>query len=79
MESQVTAEDEGKPVVYGDDTIGRVVEVTDGTAYVDPDPGITDTIASKLGWGSADDDAFPLQPELVRAVDDDVVRLETEL
>ena len=79
MEAQVSAEDEGKPVVYGHDTIGRVVEVTDGGAYVDPDPGLRDTIASKLGWGRAGDDAFPLQPELVRRVDGDAVHLETEL
>lgn len=79
MEYQTTPEDEGKPVVYGDDKIGRVVEVSDGTAYVDPDPSIAETVASKLGWATADDDTFPLQDELVRSVDDDAVRLETEL
>lgn len=79
MESQVTAEDVGKRVVYEGDTIGRIVSYEEETAYVEPDPGITDLVRSKLGWADAPDDAFPLQRELVREIGDDEIRLETEM
>ena len=70
---------EGKKVVHGDDTVGRVVEVRHGTAYVDPDPGITDTVMSKLGWGDADEDTYPLQEETIEDVTDDEIRLRSSL
>ncbi len=79
MQTDITPDEEGKPVVYGDDELGRIVEVSDGTAYVDPDPGVVETIASKLGWAEAGEDAYPLRPELVAAVDGDAVRLKTEM
>jgi hypothetical protein len=75
----VTADDVGKRIVYEDDTVGRLVEYTDGTAYVDPDPDLTDTVRSKLGWGHADEESFPLQRELVDEVTDDEIRLMARL
>ncbi|MFC4359864.1 PRC-barrel domain containing protein [Halobium salinum] len=69
-------DDEGKEVVDANgDTVGRIVSVEHGTAHVDPDPGLTDTIKSKLGWGDADEDTFPLQEAKVAEVSDDQVRL----
>lgn len=79
MAESVTGDDVGKPVVYEDDTIGRVVAYEDGDAYVDPDPSLADVVRSKLGRDCPHDDAFPLQPALVRAVTDDEVVLESEL
>ena len=70
---------EGKQVVRGTDTVGRVVEVRHGTAYVDPDPGITDTLMSKLGWADADEDTYPLQEESIAEVTDDEIRLRDTL
>ncbi|QLG29655.1 PRC-barrel domain containing protein (plasmid) [Halorarum halophilum] len=77
----VTEDDVGKEVVYNDDTVGRIVEIRHGTAYVDPDPGIVETVAAKLGWADASDeeDAYPLQEETVERVTDDEVRLRTDL
>lgn len=69
-------EDEGKKVTHGDDTVGRIVEVDHGTAYVDPDPGLTETVKSKLGWADRDEDTYPLQEAAVEAIDDDEVRLK---
>ncbi|WP_313696174.1 PRC-barrel domain containing protein [Halorarum halobium] len=77
----VTEDDVGKEVVYGEDTVGRIVDVRHGTAYVDPDPGIVETISAKLGWADASDEegAYPLQEETVARVTDDAVRLRTDL
>ena len=73
-----TDDDEGKKVVnQNDEDVGRVVDVRHGTAYVDPDPGMFETVKSKLGWGDVDDDedVYPLQDADVESVDDDRVLL----
>lgn len=72
-----TAEDEGKDVVNANgDQIGIVTEVDAGTAYVDPDPNIADTLTSQLGWGDADEEAYPLDETNVKAVTDREIRLK---
>lgn len=69
-------DDVGKRVVIADGTgIGQVVEVTDETARVDPDPGVTDRIAARLGWSEADRESYALRAEDVDSVTDDEVRL----
>ena len=77
--NRVTDDDQGKVVV---DTmelnIGMVTEVRSGTAYVDADPGLTDTIRSKLGWGGADEDDYPLEEERIHTITDDEIRLKDE-
>jgi hypothetical protein len=75
--NHVTDDDQGKSVV--DSTgrkIGMVTEVKSGTAYVNPDPGITDSIRSKLGWGDADEDDYALEENRIHTVTDDEVRLK---
>ncbi|MFC6726245.1 PRC-barrel domain containing protein [Halobium palmae] len=68
--------DEGKKVVDArGETVGRVIEVRHGTAYVDPDPSLGDTITSKLGWADTDGDEYPLQKATVAEITDDEVRL----
>lgn len=76
MRTHVTAEDEGKSVTYEDDTVGRVVEVDDGTAYVDPDPSLTETVKSKLGWAEADEESFALDESSIATIDEDEIELE---
>lgn len=40
----------GTPVVDGDgETIGVVTAVEDGTAYVEPNPGLADSVRVRLG------------------------------
>ncbi|WP_331235222.1 hypothetical protein [Natronorarus salvus] len=76
MAHNFTEDDEGKKVV--DETgeeVGVVTSVEHGTVHVEPDPGITDTISAKLGWGDRDEDTYPLQEESVEAVTDDEIRL----
>lgn len=75
----ITESEKGKKVVnqHGD-PIGRVVEVDSGTAHVDPDPDITDTIMSKIGWGSDDEGTYALEPQAVDSITDDEIRLDLQ-
>lgn len=76
MAHTFTDDDEGKTVVNDDgEDVGIVADVEHGTAYVDPDPGITDRITSKLGWDERDEDTYPLQEESVASVTDDEIHL----
>lgn len=77
MTTQITDDDEGKRVVdESGDQVGIVSDVQHGTAHIDPDPGITDKVKSKLGWGDRDEDTYPLQDEMVSSVTDDEIRLQ---
>jgi hypothetical protein len=77
---QLTDDDVGKTVVDGDgDEVGIVSAVEHGTAYVDPDPGITTKLKTKLGWEETDDDAYPLQERAIETVTDDRIRLRSDL
>lgn len=78
MTRSITEHDEGKRVVDGE-IVGIVSAVRNGTAYVDPDPGITGTIRSKLGWESVDDEDYPLRHTRIDAVTDDEIRLTRNL
>jgi hypothetical protein len=74
--TQLTEDDQGKRVVSSDgEKIGMISEVRGGTAYVDPDPGMFDTIKAKLGWEDVDEDSYPLQRSEVSEVTDDEIRL----
>ncbi len=76
MATQITDDDEGKKVVdENGDQVGIVSDVEHGTAHIDPNPGLTDKVKSKLGWGDTDEETYPLQEELVSSVTDDEVRL----
>ncbi|MDQ2049188.1 PRC-barrel domain containing protein [Natronolimnohabitans sp. A-GB9] len=72
-----TEDDEGKRVVDADgETVGIIESVEAGTPHVAPDPGVTDTIKSKLGWGEADDETYRLDENNVESVTGDEVRIE---
>lgn len=77
MAHTFTEDDEGKTVINDDgEEVGMIATVEHGTAHVNPDPGLTDTIKSTLGWGDSDDeDTYPLQEESVASVTDDEVHL----
>lgn len=76
----VTEDDEGKNVIDSSGKkIGIVTEVRSGTAYVNADPGITDTIRSKLGWGDADEDDYALEKDRIDTISDDEIRLKKNL
>ncbi|WP_459190735.1 PRC-barrel domain containing protein [Halosimplex sp. J119] len=74
--TSITDDDQGKPIMDSSgEKIGVVSEVRGGTAYVNPDPGITDTVSSKLGWSSADEDDYPLPADAISTITDDEIRL----
>ncbi|EFW90284.1 hypothetical protein ZOD2009_19543 [Haladaptatus paucihalophilus DX253] len=76
MVTEITDDDEGKKVVdESGDEVGIVADVQHGTAHVDPNPGVTDKVKSKLGWGDRDEDTYPLQEEMVSSVTDDEIRV----
>ncbi|WP_255167003.1 hypothetical protein [Natrononativus amylolyticus] len=80
MSAQFSDDDIGKTVVNANgDEVGIVSAVEHGTAHVEPDPGITDTIKAKLGWEGTGEEAYPLQEQAVASVTDDEIRLEGDL
>lgn len=77
-DTTLTESDEGKRVVNAQgDEIGKVVDVQHGTAHVDPDPGLTDSIMSKLGWSDGDEDTYQLDSSAIESVTDDEIRIST--
>lgn len=71
-----TDDDEGKRVVNANgEEIGIIEEVQGGTVHVNPDPGVTDTIKSKLGWGDSDDETYTLDADNVESITDDEVEI----
>jgi hypothetical protein len=76
MCAQLTAEDEGKDVVNTEgDKIGVVQSVEAGTAYVNPDPGITDEFKSTLGWGDSSEDTYALDDHQIEAITDGSIQI----
>ena len=61
------------------ENVGIVTAVRNGTAYVDPDPGIAETLMSKLGWSDADADDYPLPEESIERITDDAVHLRSQV
>lgn len=77
-DQSLTEDDEGKQVVSSSgDTIGRIIEVRAGDAYVDPDPDLTDTFKSTLGWGDRQtEDTYRLDGSKADTITDDEVRVD---
>lgn len=79
MSPELTSDDEAKPVFDGQgERIGIVAEVSEGTAYVDPSPGIDSNLKSKLGWGPTEQATYPLRHDAIEAVDDEAIRLRSK-
>ncbi|GGO00185.1 MULTISPECIES: PRC-barrel domain containing protein [Haloarcula] len=78
--SNLTERDEGKRVVNAEgEAVGMISGFRGGDAFVDPDPGITDKIMSRLGWEDIDEDDYKLDPSKVDTITDDEVRLKPNL
>jgi hypothetical protein len=75
-----TDADEGKDVVDADgNTVGLISSVEGSRAYVDPDPGMVESIKSKLGWTDIGEGDYPLDEGRVADITDDEVRLQRDL
>lgn len=78
--TNVTEDDEGKQVVnFRGDKVGVVTGVENGSAHVDPDPGMTDQIRSKLGWNDPNQSDYKLQEDRIDQVTDDEIRLKDDI
>jgi hypothetical protein len=72
--------DEGKRVINDNgEVIGLVSGVESGTAYVDPDPGATEKIMSKLGWDDVDENDYPLDRSKIDTITDNEIRQKERL
>ena len=73
---KLSDKEEGKRVVNkAGEKVGMVSQVEGNRAHVDPDPGVSDTIKSKLGWGDADEDTYPIDESDIESINDAEVRL----
>lgn len=79
-EETLTNDDEGKRVLNTDGTeVGRLVDVTDGRGYVEPDPSLVATIKAKLGWATRSEEAHPLDEGSIEKITADAVYLRGTL
>ena len=77
---KLSDKDEGKRGVNkAGKKVGMVSQVEGNRVHIDPDPGITDTIRSKLGWGDADQDDYALEENRIHTITDDEIRLMDDL
>lgn len=74
MTATVTDDAEGKPVVHDDRAVGVVTTVEEGTAYVEPDSGISEEIRATLGWSDGQE-VYPLPETAIAEVAAGEVRL----
>lgn len=79
-QTTLTETDEGKKVLNHEGTeIGMITGFRGGKAYVDPDPGLTDSLMSKLGWSDVGDDDYAIENSSVERITDDEVHLLSHL
>jgi hypothetical protein len=79
MATEITDDEEGKSVLSSDgEEVGVVIDVQHGTARVEPDPGLTDELKAKLGFGDTGEESYPLQEERIETITDDEIRLREE-
>ena len=82
MATNVNLDDsvQGKHVVNAaGEKIGLITAVRDNTAYIDPDPGMTDTLKAKLGWDNVEADDYSIQASDINRITDDGVHLRSNL
>lgn len=78
MSPPLTEDDVGKRVESADgDEIGVVAEIDGETAYVDPEPGMINTIKAVFDWEGSADQTVPLADDAVKQITDESVKLET--
>ncbi|MDS0475540.1 hypothetical protein [Natrinema sp. 1APR25-10V2] len=75
----ITDDDVGKRVESADgETLGTVVDVEAETAYVEPEPELTDSIRAVLDWNRDVGETVPLEDDAVGEITADAVRIDAE-
>lgn len=78
MTERFSEADVGKTVENADgETVGIVAAVEGGTAHVDPDPGLLDSILATIGWKTDPEETVPIEASDVDEVTADGIRLDT--
>ncbi len=72
--AQPTEDEIGKTVISGDEEVGLVSDVQDGTLYVEADPSLTDRIKAAFEWGEAEE-SYPVEPDQIESISDDAVHI----
>lgn len=76
---ELSNDDQGKDVVdERGETVGIVAEVEGQTAYIDPQPGLTDRLKARLNWGGHGDDDYPVEAAQISDITDDEIVLRSE-
>ena len=80
MAATLTDDEEGKTVVDASgEPLGLITAVEDETAAVKPNPDLAESIAARLGWGSADENDYTVHADAVGEITDDEVRLRSDI
>ncbi|WP_440765930.1 hypothetical protein [Natronorubrum sp. DTA7] len=74
---ELSEDDQGKDVVdERGEQIGIVAEIEGQTAYIDPEPGLTDRLKARLNWGGHGDDDYPVERSEINEITDDEVIIQ---
>ncbi|WP_247003234.1 MSCRAMM family adhesin SdrC [Halosolutus gelatinilyticus] len=80
MSPQFSDDDIDKTVeTAAGEPIGVVIAADENTAYVDPDPGVADSIKAALDWGDGSDDPLPVASDAVAEITDERIQLDAEV
>lgn len=80
MPRDFMADDRGKDVVTADgDTVGTIEDIKGRTAHVKPGSSLDQTVRSRLGWTTDDEDVYELAHANVADISDTEVTLEQSL
>ena len=79
MTPNLTDSDEGKRVVSNDgEEVGRVVEVKEETAFVDPNANLEETLKSKIGLTDEEEGSFTIDASSISEITGDEVRIRSK-
>ncbi|MFC6723150.1 hypothetical protein ACFQE1_01835 [Halobium palmae] len=80
MAVSFTEDDEGKVVVDASgNTLGLVTGIEDGTASVDPDPSLTETVKADMGWANTESDEYTVDESAVETKAEEKLHLRGNL
>ncbi|ELY89773.1 hypothetical protein [Natrinema altunense] len=76
---ELSQDEQGKDVIdESGQQIGMVAEVEGQTAYVDPEPGLTDRLKARMDWGGHGDDDYPVDAAQITEITADEVVIRSE-
>ncbi|QDX40413.1 hypothetical protein [Salarchaeum sp. JOR-1] len=76
----LTPDDEGKFLVdIEGEQLGIVTAVEDNTAWVDPEPGLGESVLAAFGWTEKGEDDYTVSGDAVDTVTGEEVRVHTDI